>query len=61
MRLIRNFGMRMGDYFEGFVQEEARKVGKTVEEIGKWTPPEKPRKARVARAKKGPNAAEDVK
>ena len=46
------FGMRTGDYFEGFVQEEARKVGKTVEEIGTWTAPEKQRKARTARNKK---------
>jgi hypothetical protein len=44
------FGMRMGDYFEGFVQEEARKVGKTVEEIGKWVPP--PRAAGRGRGKK---------
>ena len=33
------FGYRMGDYFEGFVQEEARTAGMTVAEIGKWTPP----------------------
>jgi hypothetical protein len=46
------FGMRMGDYFEGFVQEEARRVGKTVEEIGKWVPPEKPRKGPAGRKKK---------
>jgi hypothetical protein len=47
------FGMRMGDYFEGFVQEEARKVGRTVEEIGKWVPAEKQRKAAGGRKKKG--------
>jgi hypothetical protein len=43
------FGYRMGDYFEGFVQEESRKVGKTVEEIGKWVPPEKPRRSQAGR------------
>ncbi len=46
------FGYRMGDYFEGFVQEEGRSLGLTIEEIRKWTPPEKPRKGRTARKKK---------
>ncbi|HQU43325.1 MAG TPA: BREX-2 system adenine-specific DNA-methyltransferase PglX [Pirellulales bacterium] len=32
-------GMRMGDYFEGFVQEEARQLGKTLDEIKAWQPP----------------------
>jgi hypothetical protein len=34
-------GMRMGDYFEGFVSEEARQLGKTLAEIRAWTPPAK--------------------
>ena len=46
------FGYRMGDYFEGFVQGEGRELGKTVEEIRKWTPPEKPRKSPSGRKKK---------
>jgi hypothetical protein len=29
----------MGDYFEGFVNEEARNLGKTLAEIKAWTPP----------------------
>lgn len=32
-------GMRMGDYFEGFVNEEARQLNKTIPEIKAWTPP----------------------
>ena len=32
-------GMRMGDYFEGFVQEEARQLGKTLDEVKAWQPP----------------------
>jgi len=32
------FGVPMGDYFEGFVQEEARHLGKTLEEIRCWQP-----------------------
>lgn len=35
------FGERMGDYFEGFVNEEARQLGKTVPEIKAWEPPKK--------------------
>jgi len=31
-------GMRMGDYFEGFVNEEARQLNKTIPEIKAWTP-----------------------
>ena len=31
----------MGDYFEGFVNEEARQLGKTVPEIKAWEPPQK--------------------
>jgi hypothetical protein len=30
------FGMRMGDYFEGFIQEEARQMGKTLDQIRAW-------------------------
>ncbi|MSR60008.1 MAG: BREX-2 system adenine-specific DNA-methyltransferase PglX, partial [Planctomycetaceae bacterium] len=32
-------GMRMGDYFEGFVTEEARRLNKTLSEIKAWPPP----------------------
>jgi hypothetical protein len=40
-------GLRMGDYFEGFVTEEARALGKTIPEIKAWTPP-----ARTTRRKR---------
>jgi len=33
------FGSRMGDYYEGFVQEEARGMSKTVDEVCGWQPP----------------------
>ena len=35
------FNMSMGDYFEGFINEEARQLGKTLQEIREWTPPAK--------------------
>jgi hypothetical protein len=38
-------GLRMGDYFEGFVNEEARNLGKTLAEIKAWVPPKKAAKA----------------
>jgi hypothetical protein len=31
-------GMRMGDYFEGFINEEARQLGKILPEIKAWRP-----------------------
>ena len=47
------FNMSMGDYFEGFINEEARQLGKTLQEIRQWTPP-----ARVAsRARKSNSKA----
>jgi hypothetical protein len=33
------FGMHMGDYFEGFIQEEARQMGQTLDQIRAWEPP----------------------
>jgi len=41
------FGMAMGDYFEGFITEEARGLGKTIDEIKAWQPP--PRSGRRRR------------
>ena len=29
----------MGDYYEGFVQDEARQLGRTIEEVRAWQPP----------------------
>ena len=37
------FGVPMGDYFEGFIQEEARQLGKTVPEIKAWEPTKRAR------------------
>jgi hypothetical protein len=34
-------GLRMGDYFEGFVAEEARHQGKTLPELRAWSPPKR--------------------
>jgi hypothetical protein len=36
------FNMGMGDYFEGFVQDEARQMGKTIEQVRAWQPPARP-------------------
>lgn len=47
-------GMRMGDYFEGFVNEEARQLNKTIPEIKAWTPPKTVAKGQRGKgAKKG--------
>ncbi len=35
------FGLPMGDYFEGFIQEEARQMGKTLDQIRVWKPAKK--------------------
>ncbi len=46
----------MGDYFEDFVDEEARALGLSVEQIKAWTPPKKTRtgksRKKAARKKK---------
>ena len=34
-----DYHMRMGDYFKSFVEEEARGMQKTVDEIRAWRPP----------------------
>jgi len=38
------YGERMGDYFEGYLAEEAKALGMTVAEVAAWTPPERPRR-----------------
>jgi hypothetical protein len=35
------FGVPMGDYFEGFMQEEARQMGRTLDEVRAWEPPKR--------------------
>jgi hypothetical protein len=42
------FGVPMGDYFEGFLQEESRNLGLTPDQIRAWQPPAKPRGRRRA-------------
>jgi hypothetical protein len=57
-------GLRMGDYFEGFVNEEARNLGKTLAEIKAWVPPKKaaktaaPKSSRKKTSKR--KAAEEI-
>lgn len=37
--------MGLGDFFRSFVEEEARRMGKTLDEVRAWKPPGKlPRK-----------------
>ncbi len=38
------YGVRMGDHFRGFVEEEARALGVTLEQIRAWAPPKKGKK-----------------
>jgi hypothetical protein len=43
-------GERMGDYFAGFLDEAARSLGLTREDLARWAPPETARRGRRARA-----------
>ena len=45
------FNVPMGDYFEGFIQDEARQMNKTVEEVRNWQPPKRKRGAKGQRSK----------
>jgi hypothetical protein len=38
------FGTRMGDYFEGYLTEEAKALGQSVDQVMAWTPPEQARR-----------------
>ena len=39
------YGMGLGDFFRSFVEEEARRMGKTLDEVRAWQPPARtPRK-----------------
>ena len=40
------FGMSMGDYFDNFIQDEARQMGKIPDEIKDWQAPKKTRRSR---------------
>ncbi|TVP96694.1 MAG: SAM-dependent methyltransferase, partial [Planctomycetaceae bacterium] len=46
-----NFNLSMADYFEGFLTEEARSQGKTLEEIRAWQPPTAATRRRTRAAK----------
>ena len=35
------YGLKMGDYYEGFIQDEARQMGITLDDIRAWDPPKK--------------------
>ena len=48
--LDRDVGMGMGDYFKGFVDEEARSLGLTLDEIRAWQPPKKAGRGRRRRS-----------
>jgi hypothetical protein len=37
------YGVALGDYYEGFVQDEARQLGRTIDEIRNWQPPKRKR------------------
>ena len=43
-------GLRMGDFFEGYVEEEARGHGLTLADLRAWTPPAAPRRTRSRRS-----------
>ncbi len=52
-----DFGLRLGDYFENFINDEARNLNLTVEDIRKWIPPEKTKaKKRTAKSAKKASA-----
>ena len=43
-------GLRMGDYFQGYVEEEARELGLTPDALRAWTPPAAVRRPRGRRS-----------
>jgi hypothetical protein len=55
------FNVPMGDYFEGFIQEEARQMGKTIEEIKNWQPSLKLKKTNKRKRNGGISARSDEK
>jgi hypothetical protein len=40
-KLDPQFGMGLGDFFRSFVEEEARRIGKTREKVKAWKPEKK--------------------
>ncbi|RJF84723.1 BREX-2 system adenine-specific DNA-methyltransferase PglX [Azospirillum cavernae] len=45
-----DFGVGLGDYYRSFVEDEARALGLTADELRAWTPPAKPGARRGRRA-----------
>lgn len=43
-------GLRLGDYFEGFINEEARELGLTLADLRSWRPPAPVRRSRTRRS-----------
>ena len=44
-------GLRMGDYYLSFVTDEAQQLGKTLDDIRDWQPPDKPKKTKKSKRK----------
>ncbi|MFK4511796.1 BREX-2 system adenine-specific DNA-methyltransferase PglX [Bradyrhizobium daqingense] len=42
-------GLRMGDFFQGYVEEQARELGLTLDDLRAWTPPPLARRGRRGR------------
>lgn len=56
-----DYGMGLGDYFAGFVAEEARSLGLTNQDLDNWTAPEKKKAARKVKAPKVPKVPKAAK
>src|SRR5690606_1627980 len=50
------YGLGLGDYFAGFVEEEARAHGLTLAELDAWTPTKGARRKKTTRKKKAASA-----
>jgi hypothetical protein len=44
--------MRLGDYFADFIDDEARNLGLTIEDVRRWEPPKKVKKKRAKKTTK---------
>jgi hypothetical protein len=53
------FNQRMGDFFAGWITEEARQLGLTIEQMKAWDPPKKVAKGRAPKAKKAKKGDEE--
>jgi hypothetical protein len=50
------FGLAMGDYYEGFIQEENRALQRTIDDIKAWQPAARKKKAARKKAAKRPTS-----